>query len=107
RSFTQLLALTPGVTNSGGLGGTNLSTPGTAYWVRSNTFASINGSQSGNNSYLIDGFYNKALWLNNLVIVPTPDAIRDMRVMTSNYSAEYGDSAGGVNVVETKYGTNK
>src|SRR5437016_3431653 len=107
RSFTQLLALTPGVTNSGGLGGTNLSTPGTAYWVRSNTFASINGSQSGNNSYLIDGFYNKALWLNNLVIVPTPDAIREMRVMTSNYSAEYGDSAGGVTVVETKSGTNE
>jgi hypothetical protein len=80
---------------------------GRAYWVRSNTFASINGSQSGNNSYLIDGMYDKALWLNNLVIVPPIDAISEERIMTSNYSAEYGQSAGGVVVVQTKSGTNE
>ena len=107
RSFTQLLALTPGVSNSGGFFGTNMATPGFAYWVRSNTFVSVNGSQSGNNSYLIDGMYDKGLWLNNLVIVPTIDSIQELRVLTSNYSSEYGDSAGGVTVVQSKSGTNE
>jgi hypothetical protein len=107
RSFTQLMALTPGVSNPGGFFGTNLATPGFAYWVRSNTFVSINGSQSGNNSYLIDGMYDKGLWLNNLVIVPTIDSIQEVRVLTSNFSAEYGDSAGGVTVVQSKSGSNE
>jgi len=50
--------------------------------------------------------YDKGLWLNNLVIVPTIDSIQETRVMSSNYSAQYGAAAGGVTVVQSKSGTN-
>ena len=80
---------------------------GFAYGARANTSVSINGSQTGNNSYLVDGMYNKGLWLNNLVIVPTIDAIQEVRVMSSNFSAEYGDAAGAVTVAQSKSGTNQ
>jgi hypothetical protein len=101
RTFTQLITLMPGTTSAA-----PALTVGGNYNLRANTSVSINGSQSGNNSYLIDGMYDKGLWLNNLVIVPTIDSIQDTRVMSSNYSAQYGDSAGGVTVVQSKSGTN-
>ena len=101
RTFTQLITLMPGTTSAA-----PALTTGGAYNLRGNTSVSINGSQSGNNSYMVDGMYNKGLWLNNLVIVPTIDSIQETRVLSSNYSAQYGDSAGGVTVVQSKSGTN-
>ena len=56
---------------------------------------------------MIDGMVNRNLWLNTLIMVPTIDSIQEMRVMTSNYSAEYGAAAGAVTVVQTKSGTNQ
>jgi hypothetical protein len=41
------------------------------------------------------------------VIVPTVDSIQEIRAMTSNYSAEYGSSAGMVTIVQTKSGTDQ
>src|SRR5438876_6002629 len=102
RSFTQLLTIQPGTTATA----PNLAT-GAAYNMRANTSVSVNGSQTGNNSYLVDGMYNKGLWLNNLVIVPTIDSIQEVRVLASNFSAEYGDAAGAVTVVQSKSGTNQ
>ena len=101
RSFTQLLTIQPGATATA----PNLAA-GAAYNARANTSVSVNGSQTGNNSYLVDGMYNKGLWLNNLVIVPTIDSIQEVRVLASNFSAEYGDAAGSVTVVQSKSGTN-
>jgi len=102
RTFTQLITLMPGTTATA-----PALTVGGNYNLRANTSVSVNGSQTGNNTYLIDGMYDKGLWLNNLVIVPTIDSIQDQRVMSSNFSAQYGDSAGGVTVVQTKSGTNE
>src|SRR5439155_17365031 len=102
RSFTQLLTIQPGATATA----PNLAA-GAAYNARANTSVSVNGSQTGNNSYLVDGMYNKGLWLNNLVIVPTIDSIQEVRVLASNFSAEYGDAAGSVTVVQSKSGTNQ
>ena len=101
RQFTSLIALTPGayVGSAGNLGGA-------VYALRGNSNYSVNGSQADNNVYLIDGLVNAGLWLNNLVIVPTPDSIQEVRAMTSNYSAEYGSAAGMVTIVQTKSGTN-
>jgi outer membrane receptor protein involved in Fe transport len=50
---------------------------------------------------------NRNLWLNTLIMVPTIDSIQEFRVLTSNYSAEYGASAGSVTVVQTKSGANQ
>ncbi len=101
RQFTSLITLAPGA-YAGSAG--NLA--GAVYALRGNTNYSVNGSQADNNAYLIDGLVNAGLWLNNMVIVPTPDSIQELRAMTSNYSAEYGSSAGMVTIVQTKSGTN-
>lgn len=102
RTFTALLKLSPGAyTGSSG----NLST--SQYAMRGDVNISVNGSSAQNNSYLIDGMVNRNLWLSTLVMVPTVDSIQEVRMMTSNYSAEYGAAAGAVTIVQTKSGTNK
>src|SRR6185437_14973667 len=77
------------------------------YGMRGSTNYSVNGSSAQMNSYLIDGMVNRNLWLSTLIMVPTIDSIQEFRVLTSNYSAEYGSAAGAVTVVLTKSGTNQ
>jgi outer membrane receptor protein involved in Fe transport len=74
--------------------------------MRGDVNISVNGSSAQNNSYLIDGMVNRNLWLSTLILVPTIDSIQEVRLLTSNYSAEYGSAAGAVTVVQTKSGTN-
>ena len=38
---------------------------------------------------------------------PNPDSVEEFRLLTSNYNAEYGRSAGGIVTVVTKSGTNQ
>ena len=68
---------------------------------------SVNGALAAGNSYLVDGIYNRNLWLNTLIMVPVVDAIQEYRVMTSNFTAEYGEAAGAVTEVSTKSGANE
>ena len=102
RTFTSLLMISPGA-HAGSSG--NLDT--SPYGMRGSTNYSVNGSSAQNNSYLIDGMVNRNLWLSTLIMVPTIDSIQEFRVMTSNYSAEYGAAAGAVTVVQTKSGSNE
>lgn len=104
RDFTDLVLLTPGA-HVGSAG--NLGEGGSPYAMRGGANYSVNGSIAGGNSYLIDGVYNRNLWLNTLVMVPVVDAIQEYRVMSSDYTAEYGEAAGAVTEVETKSGTNE
>lgn len=101
RTFTGLLLLSPGAT-TGSSG--NLTT--SPYAMRGNANISVNGSSAQNNSYFIDGMVNRNLWLSTLIMVPTVDSIQEMRVLTSNYTAEYGIAAGAITIVQTKSGTN-
>lgn len=102
RTFTALLKLSPGAyTGSSG----NLTT--SPYAMRGDVNISVNGSSAQNNSYLIDGMVNRNLWLSTLIMAPTVDSIQEVRMLTSNYSAEYGAAAGAVTIVQTKSGTNK
>jgi hypothetical protein len=102
RTFTALLLLGPGAT-TGSSGNLNTS----PYAMRGNVNISVNGSSAQNNSYFIDGMVNRNLWLSTLIMVPTVDSIQEMRVLTSNYSAEYGIAAGAITIVQTKSGTNR
>ena len=101
RTFTSLLLLSPGA--YAGSSGNLANSP---YALRGSTNYSVNGSTAQNNSYLIDGIVNRNLWLSTLIMVPTVDSIQEFRVLTSNYSAEYGAAAGAITVVQTKSGTN-
>lgn len=103
RDFTNLVVLSPGVHVGASA---NLTEGGSPYAMRAGANYSVNGSIPQANSYLVDGIYNRNLWLNTLVMVPIVDSIQEYRVMTSNYSAEFGESAGAVTAVETKSGTN-
>jgi outer membrane receptor protein involved in Fe transport len=67
---------------------------------------SIGGGRSDSVTYLLDGGLNNHLINNDVVINPNPDAVGEFRVLQSNYSAEYGRSAGGVVSVVSKSGTN-
>jgi outer membrane receptor protein involved in Fe transport len=102
RTFTSLVLLSPGAYAGSA---NNLTT--SPYAMRGSTNISVNGSSPQNNSYLIDGIFNRNLWLSTLIMVPTVDSIQEFRVLTSNYSAEYGAAAGAITVVQTKSGTNE
>ncbi len=100
RNFTQLLALSPGATNQSGQDepGQGLST--VAY--------SVNGGRTEYNNWEIDGGNNMDDGSNTtLLSYPSLDSIAEVRVMSSNYGAQYGRNSSGTVEVETKSGTNK
>ncbi|MFN7936637.1 MAG: carboxypeptidase regulatory-like domain-containing protein [Bryobacteraceae bacterium] len=102
RTFTALLKLSPGATT-----GSSSNLTSSPYAMRGDVNISVNGSSAQNNSYLIDGMVNRNLWLSTLVMVPTIDSIQEVRMLTSNYSAEYGAAAGAVTIVQSKSGSNQ
>ncbi len=68
--------------------------------------ASINGNRAEGNNYLLDGVeINETI--NNLVgYNPNPDALAEIRVISANAPAEYGNVNGGDILAITKSGTN-
>lgn len=102
RTFTALLKMSPGAYTGSSNNLTN-----SPYAMRGDVNVSVNGSSAQNNSYLIDGMVNRNLWLSTLIMVPTIDSIQEVRMLTSNYSAEYGAAAGAVTIVQTRSGTNR
>lgn len=70
-----------------------------------------NGNRSTQNNFLIDGIDNNSQIVDlqsqsSQVITPSIDAIKEFKVQTSQYSAEFGRAAGGVINVLIKSGTN-
>lgn len=97
RAIMNLLALTPGVssgadiTSQGGLNTAQLS---------------INGSRTLNSEFLIDGVSVITGSTGGPQTLPPPDSIREFKVLTSSYSAEYGRTSGGIVTLTTNSGTN-
>ena len=101
RNFTQLLALIPGVST------TNRSSFDLFGGFGSNMSAqNVNGGRNYTLSWNVDGADNKdnGGGGNNFVNV-NPDAIAEFKVLTSNYSAEYGQNAGAVVNIAVKSGS--
>lgn len=67
---------------------------------------STNGSRQFQTSFQLDGGNNVDEYTNLNAPFPFPDALQEFSVQTSNYSAEYGQNAGGVVNIITKSGTN-
>jgi outer membrane receptor protein involved in Fe transport len=67
----------------------------------------INGGRAGSSAILADGARNTGIGLARAVVTFSPDSVQEFTVMTSNYSAEYGQSSGGVVNITTKSGKNK
>ncbi|HSB75308.1 MAG TPA: carboxypeptidase regulatory-like domain-containing protein, partial [Terriglobales bacterium] len=100
RNFVQLATLVPGVSNQSG------QDEGTV-GVYGNATFSINGGRTEYNNWELDGGDNMDNGSNyTLNVYPSIDAIAEFRVLTSNYSAQYGRNGSGTVQVETKSGTN-
>jgi hypothetical protein len=101
RNFTQLVTLTPGVSNQTG------QDEGTV-GVYGNVSYSMNGGRVEYNNWELDGGDNMDNGSNStLNVYPSIDAIAEFKVLTSNYGAQYGRNGSGTVEVETKSGTNK
>ncbi|GAC1701414.1 MAG: hypothetical protein NVS9B4_04630 [Candidatus Acidiferrum sp.] len=67
---------------------------------------SINGTRERQHEYTIDGVTNLNLGNNTGALVTVnPDALQEVKVLTSNYQAEYGRAGGGVIALTTRSGT--
>lgn len=68
---------------------------------------SVNGTRENQTGYYLDGAPNIDIISNINQPFPFPDALQEFSVQTSNYSAEFGQNAGGVVSIVSKSGTNQ
>jgi Carboxypeptidase regulatory-like domain len=85
RNFANLTRLTPGVVGADLIGGQQSTT---------------------SNTYVIDGVSNDRAWTGGNRTGYSVEAIREFRVITQQYAAEFGQASGGVINVVTRSGTN-
>ena len=101
RNFTQLITLTAGVSNQTGQDEAKVGVVGSVKY-------SVNGGRVEYNSFEVDGsdVLNAGLSgaESTLVVYPSLDAIQEVKVLTSNYGAQYGRTASGSVQVTTKEG---
>lgn len=98
-NYTVNPANPTGTYGGGSLQGTTKTFPGAVA-------IATNGSRQNQVSYRLDGGNNVDEYTNVNQPFPMPDALQEFSVQTSNYSAEYGQNAGGVVNVITKSGNN-
>ncbi|HEY6121870.1 MAG TPA: carboxypeptidase-like regulatory domain-containing protein, partial [Pyrinomonadaceae bacterium] len=97
RNYSQLVLLMPGATPN--------------QLPRATDGFSVNGNRALQNKFLMDGLDNNNYITgvdtgSTQVIRPSVDAIQEFKVESANYSARYGQAAGGIISVALKSGTN-
>jgi len=102
RNFATLVYLTPGITP--GQAGENLSGASTFNPRGASNFNAL-GHQANANAWLIDGIDNNEYSFNTVIIAPSVEQVREFKVLTGVFSAEFGRGAGVVSVA-TKSGSN-
>lgn len=106
RNFVQLATLTPGTTTETAPSFFNQGADSEAS-ARGSYSLSVGGSRPQSTDWLLDGVDNNELTAGGLGIVPSIDAVQEFKVLTYNYSAEYGTRAGPTVLVTTKSGANQ
>jgi hypothetical protein len=91
RAFTQLELILPGVQSSSDRFG----------------LFSVNGSQTQQSSYLINGADSNDLPLNSVALSPNIDALQQFNLVTGPLNAEYDRNSGAVVSTAIKQGTNQ
>ena len=106
RNFLQLQLLSPGVTPGTGRRFQAVKIDAQSDSIGGGNF-SVNGMPDVYNDYIIDGISFKD-WIHGTNgMNPSVDAIQEFRLQTSNYTADYGENAGGLVNMATKSGTNQ
>ena len=90
RRYTDLTLLVPGATEST----LNANSRGPGWLV-------VNGNNHTQNNFILDGFDNNQNTTNlqsrsAQIVQPSPDTLSEFKVMTNNFSAEFGRAAGAV-----------
>jgi Carboxypeptidase regulatory-like domain/TonB dependent receptor len=89
----QLVLLSPGVTQSDGMGG-----------------ISANGARERNNNFMLDGADNNDADVPGSlggITAQNPDSTEEFRIITNNFAPEYGRNNGAIIDVITRSGTNR
>ncbi len=112
RSFTDLLALQPGIVpmstqqpDSIVMAGASVAIAPSGDLNPGNQ--SISGQREDANGFMVNGGDVKELMNGGTTIVPDLDSIAEFRVLTNNVNAEYGNYSGGIVNVVTKGGGNQ
>jgi len=103
RSYTDLLALQPGVAPSSSGEGQGMSVSGNL----DPGALSVSGQRESGNGFIVNGGNAEDRLYNNTAIIPNLDSIAEFRILTNNADAEYGSYTGGLVNVVTKQGTNQ
>jgi hypothetical protein len=107
RSFVQLATLTPGTTQSTSPISFFTSAASSEAATRGSFSLSVGGSREQSTDWLLDGNDNNQLDEGGIAIFSDIDDIQEFKVLTYNYSAEYGERAGPTVLVTTKSGSNQ
>ncbi|MBV8571432.1 MAG: carboxypeptidase regulatory-like domain-containing protein [Acidobacteriaceae bacterium] len=107
RDFVQLATLTPGTVQETNPQSFFNGGPSSEVSARGSFSLSVGGSRANSTDWLLDGNDNNELTAGGIAILPSIDAIQEFKVLTYNYSAEYGLRAGPTVLVTTKSGTNQ
>jgi hypothetical protein len=107
RNFTQLATLTPGTTTSTSPVSFFTNAASSEAATRGSFSLSSGGSREQETDWLLDGNDNNQLDEGGIAIFSSIDDIQEFKVLTYNYSAEYGERAGPTVLVTTKSGSNQ
>ena len=112
RSYTDLLALQPGIVPMSTQTPDSVVMAGATVTINPSGALnpgnqSISGQREDANGFLVNGGDVKELMNGGTLIIPDLDSISEFRILTDNFDAEYGNYSGGIINVVTKSGTNQ
>lgn len=105
RNFVQLALLGPG-TVTGRAGSFLAQGPSSEVSYRGSMSVSAQGMRENANDWLYDGVDDNELTAGGVGILPNIDSIREFKVLTHNYLAQYGSRGGTTVLVSSKAGEN-
>ncbi len=107
RDFVQLATLTPGVVQETNPNSFFNGGPSSEASARGSYSLSVGGSRANSTDWLLDGNDNNELTSGAISILSSIDSIQEFKVLTYNYSAEWGTRGGPTVLVTTKSGSNQ
>jgi hypothetical protein len=107
RNFVQLATLGPGTVSTTDPNSFFNGSAASEVSIRGGFSLSANGSRENQTDWRLDNVDNNEVSAGGIAILPSIDAIQEFKVITSNYSAEYGYRSGPTVLLTTKSGTNQ
>ena len=107
RDFVQLATLTPGTSQETNPNSFFNGGPSSEASARGSYSLSVGGSRANSTDWLLDGVDNNELTSGAISILSSIDSIQEFKVLTYNYSAEWGTRGGPTVLVNTKSGSDQ